>query len=147
MDPVIAREAFETALAEQSPGFGTFFLARLLELDITYGEDSCRIAFPVRSHFFNPGGTLHGGIIATVMDISMGHLLRHVSGAGGATLQMNIQYLRPLTEGRATCEGRVLRRGRTVAYLESRLSDAEGRLAAIATSTWQPREPDADARR
>lgn len=139
MDETIARNAFEAAIAAQSPGFGSFFLARLLELDIVYEGECCRIMLPVRSHFFNHGGTLHGGIIATVMDISMGHLVKHVTGAGGVTLQMSIQYLRPLTAGTATCEGRFFRRGRTVYHLESRLYSTEGELAAVATSTWKSR--------
>ena len=37
---------------------------------------------------FNPQGALHGGVIATVMDISMGHLLNHVDGPG-STVEMN----------------------------------------------------------
>lgn len=139
MDETILREVFETALAEHAPSFGTFFLARLLELEISYLDDTCRITFPIRAHFFNPGGTLHGGIIATVMDISMGHLLRHALGAGGATLQMNLNYLRPLTEGKATCESRFLRRGRGICHLESQLFQTVDKPAASATATWKPR--------
>ena len=138
MDEALARAAFDTALATHRPEFGTFFLARLLDLAITYPDGTCRIEFPVRDFLFNPQGSLHGGVIATVMDISMGHLLRHETGAGGATLEMKLQYLRPLTGGRARCEAKVLRRGRSVAFLESRLYDDAGRLAAVATSTWKP---------
>ena len=139
MDETVLREVFETALAEHVPGFGTFFLARLLELEISYPDEKCRITFPIRAHFFNPGGTLHGGIIATVMDISMGHLLRHALGAGGATLQMNLNYLRPLTEGQAVCESRFLRRGRSICHLESQIFQVTGQPAASATATWKPR--------
>ncbi len=59
----------------------------------------------------NPQGTLHGGIIATVMDISMGHLLHKTVGIG-ATIEMKIQYLRPVREGKVTCEGRFIKKGR-----------------------------------
>jgi uncharacterized protein (TIGR00369 family) len=139
-----AREAVEAALATSSAGFGTSFLVRLLELDISYPDETCRIVFPVRAHFFNPGGTLHGGIIATIMDISMGHLLKHTLGTGGATLHLSVQYLRAVTGGTATCEGRFLRRGRSICYLESRLFDGGGALAAFGSATWKPRSlPDA----
>ena len=50
---------------------------------------------------------------------------------------MKTQYMRAIRGGRVTAEARVLRRGRTVAFLETRLLDAEGKLAATATSTWQ----------
>ena len=85
-----ARAAFEEALRTHSPGFGTFFLARLLGLDITYGEATCTVRLDVKEFMFNPQGSLHGGIIATVLDISMGHLLTHSTGVG-MTLQMNTQ--------------------------------------------------------
>jgi uncharacterized protein (TIGR00369 family) len=138
MDEKAARRSFENAIETHEPAFGTFFLARLLDLDITYPDDACRIAFPVRDFLFNPQGSLHGGIIATVMDISMGHLLKHAFGAGGATLEMKLQYMRPILPPSATCEGRFLRKGRNISFLESRMWDAEGRLAVHATATWRP---------
>lgn len=144
MDGSTARDVFEKAIATHEPAFGTFFLARLLDLDITYSEETCRISFPVRDFLFNPQGSLHGGVIATVMDISMGHLLKHVFGAGGATLEMKLQYMRPVMPPHAVCEGRFLRRGRNIAFLESRMWDSENRLAVHATSTWKPaQQPEA----
>ena len=138
MDEVAARRAFEDALANHEPVFERFFIARLLDLEITYPGEACRVALPVRDFLFNPQGTLHGGIIATVMDISMGHLLKRAAGSGGATLEMKVQYLRPVRGPKATCEGRFIRQGRSVCFLESRLWDADGELAAQATSTWKP---------
>lgn len=143
MDETAARHVFEAAIETHRPEFGKFFLARLLDLEVSYSEDCCHIFFPIRDFLFNPQGTLHGGIIATIMDISMGHLLQHVTGAGGATLEMKLQYLRPLQPPSARCEGRFLRRGRNIAFLESRMWDAEGRLAVHATSTWKPAQTDA----
>ena len=84
----------------------------------------------------NPQGSLHGGIIATVMDISMGHLLNETVGKG-ATIEMKIQYLRPVHVGKVTCEGRFIKKGRKLSFMESRLSDQDGKLAAVATATWK----------
>lgn len=137
MDETVARAAFEDAIENSAPEFGNFFLARFLGLDISYTEDTCEIAFPVEIYMFNPQGTLHGGVIATVMDISMGHLLKHVFGVGGATLEMKIQYMRAIKLGRARCEGRFLRKGRTISFLESRMWDDEDKLSVHATATWK----------
>ena len=137
MDEVLARQAFDTALDEHRPEFGSFFLARLLDLKISYADETCVINFPIRDFLFNPQGSLHGGVIATVMDISMGHLLRHIYGGAGATLEMKLQYLSALKTGSATCIAKFLRRGRSIAFLESRLNDADGNLSAVATSTWK----------
>ena len=136
MDESLARAAFEAALRTQSPGFGTFFLARLLDLDIVYGEDDCTVRCTVRDFMFNPQGSLHGGIIATVLDISMGHLLQHAVGVG-MTLQMNTQFFKPAREGVVQARATFLRKGRSINYLESRMTDAEGGLMAAATSTWR----------
>ncbi|UOM34063.1 PaaI family thioesterase [Acuticoccus sp. I52.16.1] len=146
IDGDAVRARIDTALAEQAPGFETFFLARLLGATFTYlpqgvpaGEvEACRVRFRVEPFMFNPQGTLHGGIVATAMDISMGHLLNKATGATGtATIEMKTQYMRPVGPGLATAEGRFLRRGRTMCFLESRLTDEEGRLCAHATSTWK----------
>jgi uncharacterized protein (TIGR00369 family) len=136
MDEALAREAFETALASHKPEFGAFFLARLLGLEISYGEGTCVVRCPVRDFMFNPQGTLHGGVIATVLDISMGHLLHHTAGAG-MTLEMKTQYIRAATGGIVTAEGRFIRQGRSINFLESRMHDEGGELLAMATSTWR----------
>ena len=65
-------------------------VARFIGLDFAYlpedapaaEKDCCRIVFDVSEMVMNPQGTLHGGIMATVMDISMGHLVKQVAGAG-----------------------------------------------------------------
>ncbi|MEZ5775222.1 MAG: PaaI family thioesterase [Hyphomicrobiaceae bacterium] len=140
MDENAAREALDGALSTYEQAFGTFFLARLLGFEISYGEGRCIIRMPVRDFLFNPQGTLHGGVIAAIMDTSMGHLLHHESGVGGATLEMKIQYLRPIRQGTVQCEAQFLRRGRSIAFIEARLKDDEGELAAVASATWKPGE-------
>ncbi len=137
MDEHAARRSFEHALATYRQDFGTFFLARLLGLEVAYPGDTCVITFEPAEFLFNPQGTLHGGVIATVMDISMGHLLHHAGGAPGTTLEMKTQYLRAVRAGTLTCTGRFLRRGRSVSYLASELVDAEAELVAFATATWR----------
>jgi uncharacterized protein (TIGR00369 family) len=123
------------ALAEDRQEFGSFFLSRLLGFSVSYGDDSCLVTFEAEPPLFNPQGTLHGGVLATAMDISMGHLLHRSAGAG-ATLEMKVQYLGPVTGGRVACEGTFLRRGRKVSFLQSHARRADGGLVAHATATW-----------
>lgn len=144
IDDAVARQAFDHALAHHEQGFGQFFLAKLLGFEIRYPEDACSVEFPVLDFMYNPQGSLHGGIIALAMDVSMGHLLNRLQGPG-ATLEMKVQYLRAVRGGRAVATGRVLRLGNSVAFLESRLTDQDGKLAAMATSTWKT-SPAAPAR-
>lgn len=116
--------------------FGSFFLSRLLGFEVVYGEDTCTVGFAVEPTLFNPQGTLHGGILATAMDISMGHLLNRLSGPG-TTLEMKVQYLAPVSTGRVRCLASVLRAGRGISFLQSSAYRDDDVLAAHATATWK----------
>ena len=124
------------ALATEEQRFGSFFLSRLLGFAISYGEDTCTVSFTAEPALSNPQGTLHGGVLATAMDVSMGHLLHHVAGAG-TTLEMKVQYFAPVAGGLVQCHASFLRRGRTVSFLQSRAVRADGEAAALATATWR----------
>jgi len=116
--------------------FGSFFLSRLLGLEITFGERTCTVRFSVVPALFNPQGTLHGGILATALDIAMGHLLNHVSGPG-ATLEVKVQYLAAVTGGGVRCDASFLRHGRGISFLQATAFRDDGEPVAHATSTWK----------
>jgi uncharacterized protein (TIGR00369 family) len=124
------------ALGDARQEFGSFFLSRLLGFEVSYGPETCQVAFEASPPLFNPQGSLHGGVLATALDISMGHLLHHVAGAG-ATLEMKVQYLAPVTAGRVVCEASFLRRGRGVSFVQSTAMREDGELVAHATATWK----------
>ncbi|HUA53322.1 MAG TPA: PaaI family thioesterase [Candidatus Sulfotelmatobacter sp.] len=134
MDEAAARAAFEQALQSYHQDFGTFFLARLFGLTFAYEDDTCIVTGTVRDFMFNPQGSLHGGVISFILDVSMGHLLQKTYGAG-TTLEMKVQFLRPPTVGEIRAVGRFIKRGRSINYLESRLTQ-NGADVAAATSTW-----------
>jgi uncharacterized protein (TIGR00369 family) len=136
IDEARARVAFECALADHAQAFGTFFLARLFGFEIEYGDERCTVSFDVADFMFNPQGSLHGGLICTAMDISMGHLLNQVQGPG-ITLELKTQFLRPVMHGRVRAVGRAIRRGSGISFMESQFLDHKGDLAAFATSTWK----------
>jgi uncharacterized domain 1 len=136
MDEQVARRAFEEALSSHEPAFERFFLARLLDLQFAYESESCIVMFEAKDFMFNPQGSLHGGIIATVMDISMGHLLKHVQGPG-TTLEMKTQYVKAARQGTLRCVGELTKLGQGVSYLRSTLTDDVGDVVAFATATWK----------
>lgn len=136
MDEARTRAAFEAALASHRPQFEQFFLARLLGLRFSYDEERCIIDFDVEEFMFNPQGTLHGGIITTVMDVSMGHLLRRLDGPG-TTLEMKTQFVKAARRGSLRCCGEIIKLGRSISYLRSTLTDEDGDVVAFATSTWK----------
>jgi uncharacterized protein (TIGR00369 family) len=124
------------AVRTAEPAFGSFFLARFLDLDISYDDEqqTCTVLLPYASYLCNPQGSVHGGVITTAMDISMGHLChRFLSTA--VTTEMQQRFFRPLT-GPGRCEGRLLAPGRRIVHLESRTYDESDRLVAASTGTW-----------
>lgn len=141
MDELAARRAFDNAIETYEQDFGKFFLARLYGLELEYSDDECRITFELKDFMFNPQGGLHGGVIAFVMDISMGHLLYRRNGPG-ATLELKVQYLKVARSGRLTCTGRFLRHGKSVSHLRAELVDEHNDLVAFATSTWKSLRSD-----
>lgn len=136
-DVEAAKRAFDIALREQSPEFEKFFLSRFFGLTFDYGDDVLIVRFPVHDYMFNPQGSLHGGVSALALDVSMGHLLKRSLGSPGTTMEMKTQYFAPIREGEARCEARFLHKGKSVCFLESRLYGGDDTFAALATSTWR----------
>jgi uncharacterized protein (TIGR00369 family) len=87
----------------------------------------------------NPMGTMHGGIVAALVDTAMGCALssRLEADAGFTTLELKTNYVRAITQGtgRVFAEGTVVHAGGRVATTEARVYDANGTLYAHATST------------
>ena len=93
MDHTAIRRHVDSALTEARPEFGSFFLAKFLDLGITYDEDeqTCTVRLPASPMLSNPQGSIHGGVLTTVMDISMGHLSHHFLSTA-VTLEMNTRF-------------------------------------------------------
>lgn len=87
----------------------------------------------------NPMGTMHGGIVAALVDTAMGCALSSMlpADAGFTTLELKTNYVRAITQatGRVHAEGTVIHSGGRVATTEARVHDDSGALYAHATST------------
>lgn len=90
-------------------------------------------------YHLNPTGTAHGGLAATLLDSAMWSAVQTTMPVNGfgATLQMNVNYLRPITMsgGEVRAEGQVLHRGRRTAAASGSVFDGDGRLCAHGTIT------------
>jgi len=100
-----------------------------------------RIVFalhPAEFHY-NPIGTVHGGVLATLLDSATGCAVHSTlpAGTGYTSLDLSTRFLRPatVTSGLLTCTGTVVSRGTRTAMAEARITDPRGRLLAHATST------------
>jgi uncharacterized protein (TIGR00369 family) len=85
----------------------------------------------------NPMGTLHGGILCDIADGAMGIAFASTleEGESFTTLELKINFLKPVWKTRLTARGRLVKRGKTIGMVECDVTNAEGELVARATST------------
>jgi uncharacterized protein (TIGR00369 family) len=132
-DPV---QAAQQAADAAEPAFGRYFLIHFLGLSIAYNDDeqSCTVTLPFAPHLCNAAGAVHGGVLSTALDISMGHTCQRYLSAG-STIEMQMRFLRAV-RGDVSCTGRIVNGGRRIVQLESRMHDDTGRLVATAAGSW-----------
>ena len=101
-----------------------------------------RLRVDVRDELRNAAGApVHGGVMSALVDMAVGGALGTLSdaAAGGvnqSTLDLNVSFLAAATEGPIFAEGKILRRGRTIAVGEASVTDAGGRLCAVGRATY-----------
>jgi uncharacterized protein (TIGR00369 family) len=85
----------------------------------------------------NPMGTLHGGILCDIADAAMGMAFASTltPEESFTTVELKINFFRPVWKAQIKAEGKVVRRGKTIGYVECELTDEEGRLVAKSSST------------
>ncbi len=85
----------------------------------------------------NPMGTLHGGILCDIADAAMGLAFASTLAPEETltTVELKINFFRPVWRARLRAEGTVVQRGQTMGYVECTITDEENRLVAKAAST------------
>jgi uncharacterized protein (TIGR00369 family) len=107
---------------------------------LTEAEDG-RVVFTLEpaEYHYNPIGSVHGGIAATLLDSAMGCAVntRLPLGTGYTTLELKVNYIRPLVVGTGEVRsiGNIIHVGGRVATAEGRVVDASGKLYAHGTTT------------
>ena len=107
----------------------------LIDLDAERGW--IKVGFDARAEFLNFGGTIQGGFLTAMLDDTMGPAIVIKSGGTltAPTIDLHVHFLSPAKVGRLVCEAQVIQLGRTVAFIEGKLSDAQGVEIARATAS------------
>jgi uncharacterized protein (TIGR00369 family) len=86
------------------------------------------------------GGVVQGGVITQIADAAMGMSLATLQedGMWNTTIELKINFIRPVISGRIRAVGRVVEMKRTLLFGEADVLDSNGRLVAKATSTCMP---------
>lgn len=119
------------------PGAPIAALVGLSIAEVAEGRVIMRLT-PAEYHY-NPIGTMHGGILATLLDSVMGCTVHTTLPKGRAytSLEIKVNYVRAVTSesGELSAEGNVVHGGRRSAVAEAKVVDAKGRLCATASTT------------
>ena len=85
----------------------------------------------------NPMGTTHGGVLCDLADAAMGMAFASTLAVGESftTMSLSINFFRPVWQARLRAEAHVVRRGKTVGYVECEVADQDGKPVAKANST------------
>jgi acyl-CoA thioesterase len=124
-------------------GFNPF--ADLMGLIVSRPRDGrCRASFTVAAELLNPNRVAHGGTLYTMADTAMGAAIHSVleRGISCVTIELKINYLKPVREGRVTCMAKVIQCGKRIAVVEADIKN-QGVLVAKALGTFAviPRPP------
>jgi uncharacterized protein (TIGR00369 family) len=113
--------------------------AKLLGIRLeSYDTGVSTLVLPIREELKQNNGVVHGGAIASLIDTSTAIAILTVLQPHErfTTIDLTINYLRPLISGQARASARVLRAGRRVISVSSEVVNDDGSLAATALSTY-----------
>ncbi len=106
-------------------------------LDARPHEGWIRIGFEGRPEFCNPAGFIQGGILSAMLDDTMGPAVFVMTDGElyTATITISVNFLAPAKPGPLIGEARVTQLGKTVAFVEGRLTAEDGAVLATASTS------------
>jgi uncharacterized protein (TIGR00369 family) len=113
-------------------------IAKLIGFRLTaFGDGEAIVELNSGPQHYNPMGTVHGGVLCDIADAAMGMAFASTLGADQSftTLELKINFLRPVWESTLQAKARVTSRGKTVGLVECAVVDEKDRLMARASST------------
>ncbi len=123
----------------RTPGASIGPLAEQLHITNDGAQDGRSVyKLDVSPDLLNPHGVLHGGAVYVMVDYSMGGATMSVLPPGDicATIEIKISYLASVRGGTLRAETGIIKRGRRVVFLESKVADEDGKLVATASGSF-----------
>ncbi len=119
--------------------FETNHFPRLLGIEIDSIENgTARLSVEVTEKLLQLAGIMHGGAIATLIDTAVAMAIVSVSEPDSkfTTVELKVNYLRPLKEDRIVAEAHIIQNGRRIVVADCDVFDAQGKLAAKGLLTY-----------
>jgi uncharacterized protein (TIGR00369 family) len=117
------------------------FVAHLKILTDALGAGTATLSLPIEPHLTNSLGTVHGGVIASLLDVALCTAARtlHPDSVGVVTVDLSTSFVGGGRGGRLHAEARVLKDGRSLSFVEGEARNDDGALVAKALGTVQVR--------
>ncbi len=120
------------------------FVSHLKILTETLGEGTARLSLPIEPHLTNSIGTVHGGVIMSLLDVALCTAARtlHPDSLGVITIDMSTSFIGGGSGARLLAEARVLKNGRSMIFVDGEAKNEDGSLVAKAIATVRVRLKD-----
>jgi uncharacterized protein (TIGR00369 family) len=117
------------------------FVQHLKILTEELGQGTARLSLPVEKEFTNSLGTVHGGVIMSLLDVALCTAARtlHPDSTGVITIDLSTSFIGGGSGERLIAEARVLKDARTMSFVEGEARNADGSLVAKAMATVRVR--------
>jgi acyl-CoA thioesterase len=101
------------------------------------GDGAARLSMPVAPHFTNSLGTVHGGVIVSLLDVALCTAARtlHPDSGGVITIDLSVSFIGGGKGNRLLADARVLKDGRSMIFVEGEAKNEDGSLVAKAIAT------------
>ena len=108
------------------------------------GQGTARLSVPIGKELTNSLGTVHGGVIMSLLDVAVCTAARtlHPESIGVITIDMSVSFIGGGTGKRLNADARVMRDGRSMSFVEGEAKNEDGSLVAKAIATVRVRHKD-----
>ena len=123
-------------MAEDNRGF-----TELVGTELSSAEEGrATVSLKAEEQHLNPSGTVHGGVISTLIDVSMAEALNTMTEEDEQpfTIQITVNYMRPGKPGTLTSTAEVRKGGERITIVEAEVAQEEDEVIALATGTYTP---------
>jgi uncharacterized protein (TIGR00369 family) len=113
------------------------FVTHLRILTETLGEGSARLSLPIEPHLTNSLGSVHGGVIMSLLDVALCTAARtlHPESSGVITINLSTSFIGAGSGAKLYAEARVLKDARSMSFVEGEAQNADGSIVAKAIAT------------
>ena len=117
------------------------FVQHLKIVTEALGQGTARLSLPVEREFTNSLGTVHGGVIMSLLDVALCTAARtlHPDSIGVITIDLSTSFIGGGSGDKLYAEARVLKDGRSMSFVEGEAKNADGSLVAKAIATVRVR--------